>query len=215
MISEIKNQPVKDNNILHVIYERRAVRKYKNVLVDNNIINTVLDAGRMAPSAMNRQPWKFYVLTHKETIHAFSKEIVKVGFKNIIKAKPKQILKTVAGLLHFTFGPGILKHGDPVFYDAPVVVFITASKDNEWASLDIGMCCQNIMLCAKSLGLDSCPVGFAKLAEQTNIYYKLHIPANEQLHLAIILGYGDENPEAQKRIINNAFFINTQETLAK
>ena len=39
------------------IYERRAVRRYKDKPVDRKLIEQVLDAGRMAPSAMNKQPW--------------------------------------------------------------------------------------------------------------------------------------------------------------
>lgn len=80
----------------------------------------------------------------RETIKSFSKEIAKIGMKEVIKAGPKQVLKTVAGLLHFSYISGILKGRDPVFYGAPVVIFISAPKDNEWAALDIGMCCQNM-----------------------------------------------------------------------
>jgi len=51
-----------------------------------------------------------------------------------------------------------------------VVIFIISPHDNEWASLDVGMCAQNIMLAAKSLGLDTCPVGFGKYVEKTKIF---------------------------------------------
>jgi len=101
----------------------------------------------------------------------------------------------------------LFKRPDPIFHGAPVVIFITALRENEWASLDIGMCAQNMMLAAKALGLDSCPVGLAKYVEQTKIFSRLQVPFSEQVHLAIILGYGDETPEIHKRIRNNAFFI--------
>ena len=41
------------NDMLKIIYERRAVRKYKDRSVDRTLIEQVLDAGRMAPSAIN------------------------------------------------------------------------------------------------------------------------------------------------------------------
>ncbi len=212
MKPEVKIRMVKDTETIKTIYERRAVRKYKDLPVPGTVLEKILDAGRMAPSAMNRQPWKFHILTQRETINSFSKEIAKIGFRKIVKAGPKQILKTVAGLLHFSFGSRILKGGDPVFYGAPVVIFMSAPRDNEWAALDIGMCTENMMLAAKSLGLDSCPIGFGKFVEQTKIYPRLRIPASDQVLLAIVLGYGDESPELHKRIRDNAFFIDTMES---
>src|ERR1035437_1286380 len=85
---------VKSNETLKTIYERRSVRKYLNKPVDKAIIEKILDAGRMAPSAINKQPWGFHILTNKETIRTFSKEITKVAAKDFIKKiNPRQILK--------------------------------------------------------------------------------------------------------------------------
>ena len=89
---ETKPEQVKDSETIRIINERRAIRKYKDL--PGMIIEKILDAGRMAPSAMNKQPWQFYILTNKDTIKEFSKEIVKVGMKKFIKSGPKQILKT-------------------------------------------------------------------------------------------------------------------------
>jgi len=72
---------------------------------------------------------------------------------------------------------------------------------------DVGMAAENMMLAAKALGLDSCPIGLAKYVEQTKIFSRLQVPLSEQVHLAIILGYGDETPDIHKRIRENAFFI--------
>jgi nitroreductase len=196
------------NEVLKVIYERRAVRKFKGKSVDESLIQQVLDAGRMAPSAINRQPWKFYVLTNRESIKLYSKEIAKSAAVNLIKSGIKNIMKTTVDALHMSRKMDFLKGEDPVFHGAPVVIFMVSPKDNEWAALDIGMCSQNIMLAAKSLGLDTCPVGLAKYVEQTNLYAQLNIPASEQVNLAIILGYGDEDPAIHERKKDNVVFIN-------
>ncbi|MFI5156530.1 MAG: nitroreductase, partial [Chitinophagales bacterium] len=194
----------KKTETIKTIYERRAVRKFNDKKVERALVEQLLDAGRMAPTAMNRQSWKFYVLTNKETIHEFSKEIAKVAAKDFLKAGPRQILKTAAKLLH---GFDFFKTNDPVFHKAPVVIFITAPRNNEWGALDIGMCAQNMMLAAKSLGLDSCPVGFGKYVEKTESFSRLRVPASEQVHISIIFGYGDESPELHERIRDNAIFI--------
>lgn len=200
--------PIKvENEIFEIIFERRAVRKYKHTPVSKEIISQIIEAGKMAPSAINKQPWKFYVLTHKEDILEFSKQISKAAAKGILKSGIKEIVKTARDFLHFSHGLDFFKADDPIFHGAPVVIFITSPKDNEWAPLDIGMCSQNMMLAAKSLGLDTCPVGLAKFVENTSIYNKLNIPETDHVNLAIILGYGDEKPEVKERIKNDVFFV--------
>ncbi|HAL82212.1 MAG TPA: hypothetical protein DCO83_08235 [Mucilaginibacter sp.] len=212
METEVINREVKSTETLQTIYKRRAVRKYKSRPVGNEIIEQIIDAGRMAPSAINQQEWKFYILTNKDIIKTFSKEIAKTSAKEFIKSGVKDIVKTAGDLLHSFHSIDLFKWADPIFHGAPVVIFITAPKDDEWAGLDIGMCAQNMMLAAKTLGLDSCPVGLAKFVEHTDIFYKLRIPATEKVHLAVILGYGDETPEAHKRVKENAIFIDRPET---
>ncbi len=203
----LTTKPISTTATLKTIYERRSIRKYQSKPVDTKLIEQVLEAGRMAPSAMNKQPWKFYVFTNKETIQLMSKEIKKAAAKDFLKSGLKQIIKMAANLFHGASGIDFLKTADPVFYGAPVVIFITAPRNHEWAAMDIGMCAQNIMLAAKSLGLDSCPVGFGKYLEHTKCYSLLSAKASEQIHLSIILGYGNETPEVHKRIKNNVIFI--------
>lgn len=179
------------NTVLKAIYERRAVRKYKNKAVPKQLVEQLLDAARMAPSAMNKQPWKFYVVTAKSMLKIFSEQIAKVA----------------AGHFHLAFASGVINHNDLIFHNAPVVIFITAPKDSEWGGLDVGICAQNIMLAAKSFGLDSCPVGFGKYIEETDAYSLLKVPKKEKVMLSVIVGYGDENPEPHERNKKNAFFF--------
>jgi nitroreductase len=178
------------NEILKTIYKRRAVRKYKDKPVDRETIEILLDAGRMAPSAINKQPWKFYILTNKEEIKAFSKEIAKASAKGFLKSGIKNIVKTASSAIHFSHlshGIDFFKAEDPIFHGAPVVIFITSPKDNEWAALDVGMCSQNMMLAAKSLDLDSCPVGLGKFVEQTQIFSKLNVSSSEHVNLSLAM----------------------------
>jgi nitroreductase len=195
------------NAIIRNIYERRAVRKYKDVTVPTEIINQLLDAGRMAPSAMNRQPWKFYVLTDKKKIKTFSKEIAGIAVGELKHVGLKEAAKLTLSFFHFSKMIDFLKNDDHIFYGAPVVILITTPSADEWGALDVGMCAQNIMLTAKAVGLDTCPVGFAKFITQAKDFFSLNIPASEQVHLAITLGYGDEHPAIHERIENNAFYV--------
>jgi len=179
------------NETLKTIYQRRAVRKYKDQPVDKALIEQIIDAGRMAPSAMNRQLWKFYVMTDRKQISALSPTIVKVANK----------------VLSWAHGMDSTKTTDIIFHNAPVVIFITGPKKNEWAALDIGMCSQNMMLAAKSLGLDTCPIGFAKLLEKTDKLSVLGMSSSEEIKLAIIIGFGDEDPPVHERKKDNVKYL--------
>ena len=186
------------NDTLATIYQRRAVRKYKDNPVDRELIDQIIDAGRMAPSAMNHQLWKFYVLTDRKLIEALSPLIVKVANK----------------VLSWAHGLDKSKTTDIIFHNAPVVIFITAPKKSQWAALDVGMCCQNMMLAAKSLGLDTCPVGLAKFLEKTDKISILGMSPSEQIQLALILGYGDEKPAVHERKKDNVKYITAALELA-
>lgn len=51
---------------LETIYSRRSIRKYTDEQVSRYIIEQIIDAGRVAPSAKNRQPWKYLVYSGEE-----------------------------------------------------------------------------------------------------------------------------------------------------
>ncbi len=50
-------------DVIEVIRERRSVRKYADRLVEREKIERLLEAARLAPSASNRQEWRFVVVT--------------------------------------------------------------------------------------------------------------------------------------------------------
>jgi nitroreductase len=55
-----------------VIQTRRSVRKFLARAIDESILNSVLNAARIAPSGSNRQPWKFIVVTEQKTKEALA-----------------------------------------------------------------------------------------------------------------------------------------------
>ncbi len=56
-----------------VIRERFSVRKFKNDEVDDELINKILEAGNLAPTAKNNQPQKIYVVKSKEGLDKIDK----------------------------------------------------------------------------------------------------------------------------------------------
>lgn len=55
------------NPVLEAIKKRRSVRAYESKPIPKDVINTIIQAGNEAPSAMNSQPWRFVVVEDKET----------------------------------------------------------------------------------------------------------------------------------------------------
>ena len=51
---------------LQTIFERRSIRKYRPDPIPDEDLKQILEAGRQAPSAANRQPWHFVVVGQPE-----------------------------------------------------------------------------------------------------------------------------------------------------
>ncbi len=47
-----------------ILYSRRSIRRYKDTSIPTDVINAVLEAGRLAPSSRNSQDWHFTVVTN-------------------------------------------------------------------------------------------------------------------------------------------------------
>jgi nitroreductase len=70
---------------LNIIFARRSIRQYTDEPVSEADIQSLLEAGMAAPSASNRQPWHFVVVTDRATLralgnaHPFGKMIAHAG----------------------------------------------------------------------------------------------------------------------------------------
>jgi len=53
-------------DVFEAIKRRRSIRKYKPKPVPKKYLKTILNAARLAPSAGNRQPWRFVVVRDPE-----------------------------------------------------------------------------------------------------------------------------------------------------
>ena len=52
---------------MDLIESRKSVRQYSEKTIPDNILKDILNAGRLAPSWMNSQPWQFIVVKNQET----------------------------------------------------------------------------------------------------------------------------------------------------
>ncbi|MFX1525071.1 MAG: nitroreductase family protein [Promethearchaeota archaeon] len=80
--------------LLDFIKERRSIREFQDKPIPENEIEMILEAGRWAPSASNRQPWEFIVIRNKEILKNVAKAtgygwfIAEASFAIAIVGKP-------------------------------------------------------------------------------------------------------------------------------
>jgi nitroreductase len=64
---------------LLAIASRRDQRRYLPEPLDEDVVTRILDAGRLAGSASNRQPWTFVVLESRERVEALAQAVYEPG----------------------------------------------------------------------------------------------------------------------------------------
>lgn len=70
---------------LALIFSRRSIRMYTDEAVPEGELQNLLEAGMAAPSASNRKPWHFVVVTDRETLaalavaHPYGKMLARAG----------------------------------------------------------------------------------------------------------------------------------------
>ena len=113
-----------------VIKERRATRLFSKKEVEEEKINMVLEAGRIAPTAKNMQPIKIYVVKSEE------------GLKKIDKASPCRYGAPVVLLICGNKEKSYVKNGSPMYeIDAAIVtthMMLEATNvglDNIWIEM--------------------------------------------------------------------------------
>ena len=54
---------------MNVIYQRRSIRKYEDKEIPKEKLIQLVKAGMQAPSAHNKKPYEFIIVTEKETLN--------------------------------------------------------------------------------------------------------------------------------------------------
>ena len=173
-------------DIEECIKGRRSVRNYLDKPVEKEKIEKLLNAGSMAPSAMNRQPCRFTVIESKEKIKELSDKTKKnlgllglgLNIAEIIKVKE-----------------------DIIFYNAPLLIIISAPKEKDgWGKIDSALATENMMLAAYGMGLGSCYIGFARsLNNEKEVLKELGIPEDYEIISPLIFGYPKEWPRHKEK----------------
>jgi len=168
-----------DMNVLDAIYKRRAIRRYSSKSVEEQIVRALLNAAVQAPSAMNLQPWSFAVIQQTKLLQKLSEQA-----KEFLLKDPKWKSASEHGQLPLA---------DPefdIFYGATTLIVICAKTEGFSPTADCYLAGQNLMLAACSMGLGTCPIGFARdVLQNTSWKMNLEIPEDFIPVFPIIVGY--------------------------
>lgn len=160
-----------ENEILEVIHQRKSVRHFTDQSVSKEQIETLLRAGMAAPTAVNRQPWMFYVIRQREVLDTLSQQL---PYAKMLKQAPAAIV--VCGDME--------KAGN--------------LKDKGYWVQDCAAATQNILLAAESLGLGAVWTASYPYDDRTKAVIKaLDLPQNHIPLNVIPIGYptGEDQPK--------------------
>ena len=190
-----------ENEVMKCIRERRSIRKYDGRAVPGDIMEKIIMAGKYAPSAENRQPWKFVVVTNRDVISRLSeraKEQISMMLKQVRKWKKRYKELEDRQTLMFLHAVASSER-DVIFHDAPAVVFVL-TRDGAFNDESCACAAQNMMLAAHSFGIGSCWIGFAKFLEwNPETIREIGLPDGHHIAACIVFGYPKSAPKAAPR----------------
>lgn len=174
-VDKRENISLKPDSILEVIRFRRTIRQFKQKEIQKEVIEQILEAGRLTHTAKNMQDVSFVVLQKEK------------GLVEQVAVQLFRRLKPLADL----FSPmarhnKIDKHF--FFFNAPIVIVILAKNKTNGI-----LAAQNMEFVAEAHGLGVLYSGYFTMA--ANLSHKIKkiikVPKGKRVAMTLVLGYPD------------------------
>lgn len=147
---------------IDVIKSRYSVRNFRKEIIPEKILSEIIEAGRIAPSAQNKQCWQYIVINEKKIINDLAMKSGLVGKVNFF------------------------------IKDAPLIIVATANPNQSivmnnkgYYLVDVAISFQQMMLTAWNFGIGSCWLAAFDEQKVKNI---LSIP--EEIKIVAISPFG-------------------------
>lgn len=186
--------------MIQEIENRRSIRKYKSDAVSKEILERIIYSATLAPSAKNRQPWKFIVYQGKE-----KDRLVDVMHNGINSEKITHKL-----MPEWSFAIPDAQNTVRIMQEAPcLIVVLNTNQQTPFASIEreqriveicdslsIGAAVENMILTATGYGL-----GTLWIANTCFAYHDLidFIGTEHQLTGIVAVGFANETPAKRPR----------------
>jgi len=145
--------------VLEAIKKRKSVRGYLDKKIPEDFLLEIMEAARLAPSASNRQPWKFVVVQDKK----LRQQLIQASRNQSFVGEASVVIAGCATNINHIMPNGV--HSYPV---------------------DLAIALDHISLQAAELGLGTCWIG---AFNQEKVKKILHITDNVTVVCLMTLGY--------------------------
>ncbi|GKU23775.1 nitroreductase family protein [Clostridium folliculivorans] len=181
---------------IKVLLNRRSTRVFKDEQIKDEELETILEAGKFAPSAINQQSWHFTVIQNKEVI-----DLLAETFKEVLLNSNQEAMVKRAQSANFK-----------PYYNAPTLIIVSGDKSAVAPKADCGAATENLLLAAEAIGIGSCWLGSSDYIfnspKAAELKEKLGIPETHEPLYSAIFGYkANDNAKAAPRKENTVNYI--------
>ena len=198
-------------NIIEAIRTRKSIRSFKPDPVSKEILREILETAGQSPSAMNNQPWEFFVLggdvidkVRQANVEKLTSGIMPEGEHSITGWTKDSVYRTrQVELAVQLFKLMDIAREDKQkryewmergfrFFDAPAAILIVMDKQLHptWPIVDMGTISQTIALAALEYGLGTC-IMRALVDYPEKVREVIGIPESKLVIVGLIIGYPD------------------------
>jgi nitroreductase len=196
--------------VMELLSRRRSVRDYTPENVTDEEIATLIQAAQCAPSATNRQPWRFFVVRNRPLIDrmrdavrdrvAVVKEAIRADFKD-------EFVQYSEFFTGFTRAPVVIAGLYRSAQGALGLIGKTGPEaDRDWLSdrlaldalVGVAAALQNITTMATGLGLATCWMTGPLIAEGEFLRI-LEVPAGWRIAAVMAVGHPVQTPDRPNR----------------
>jgi nitroreductase/NAD-dependent dihydropyrimidine dehydrogenase PreA subunit len=211
--------------LVQLMASRRSCRCFNDRPVERDVLEDLVKIGITAPSGTNCQLWTFTTLPTREAVLALAGHVTSF-YEKLNATAEKTMLRSFLKIIgkgeldaYYHGYYGLVKEAleewhetgkDRLFHGGTAVIIVGSKPGASCPVEDALLATQNILLAAHSMGLCSCLIGFAVVAlkRDPSIQRSMGIPAEEEVHAVISLGYSDEVYErvaSRKKVIPRYF----------
>jgi coenzyme F420-0:L-glutamate ligase / coenzyme F420-1:gamma-L-glutamate ligase len=188
-------------NLYDALLTRRSIRRYTAQPIEQGVLARVLDAARWAPSAHNRQPWRFAVVQSVDVIAALAQKMgAQLRADRLADGDPLDVVEADVARSYARITGGAVV----------VAVCLSMSEMDTYpddrrqgaermmAVQGTAMAAQNLLLAAQAEGLGACWL-CAPLFAPHVVIDALELPSGWEPQGLITLGYPDGPRKTKER----------------
>jgi len=184
-----------------IIFKRHSIRRYLNQSVPSSVLERIISAAAHAPSAHNRQPWHFIVITSPGVRNQLAQKMAEKYDQDMIEQRTPIYIRKKS-----------VKRSLNLFGEAPVIIILFLVNKQKYKKQSecnekleeimdiqsIAVAAGHLLLAAAASGLGACWYA-APLFCPEIVNRQLQVDSNWEPQALITLGYPDDFPQPKKK----------------